>query len=136
MTIPPIGKARVERRKYRAAVLSRGVIGGKVRVGQGGGITGGGKLRGLAIPMPDTATDSVAMLEVFNPARASLKLVLRDPERFCDIPGPVADQRVGKSDILRDCTRRQPIDELALDLGELGRSDFGERQRQGAVRLK
>jgi len=44
MTIPPVGKAGVERGKHRAAVLSRGVIGGKVRVGQGAWITGGGKL--------------------------------------------------------------------------------------------
>ena len=42
--------------------------------------------------MPDTTTDSVTMLEVFNPARASLKLVLRNSEGFGDIPGLVTDQ--------------------------------------------
>ena len=56
--------------------------------------------------MPDTATDSVAMFEVFNPTRASLKLVLRNPEGLGDIPGLVADQRVGQCDILRDGSSR------------------------------
>ena len=119
VTVPPVRKAGVERGKYRAAVLSRGVMGGKVRVGQGAWITGGSELRGFAVPMPDTATDSVAMLEVFNPARASLKLVLRNPKGFSDVPGLVANQRVRKREIRRDRRRRQPIDELALDLGEL-----------------
>ena len=44
MTVPPVGKTRVEGGKHRAAVLSRGVIGGDARVGQGAWITGGGKL--------------------------------------------------------------------------------------------
>ena len=106
MTIPAVGKTRVEWRKYRASILIWGVIGGKVRIGQWAWIAGGRKLGGLSISMPDTTTDSVAMLEVFNPAGARLKLVLRNPECLGDIPGLIADQRVGKRNILRDCSGR------------------------------
>jgi hypothetical protein len=84
--------------------------------------------------MPDTATDSMTMFEVFNPARASLELILRNPEGLSDIPGLVADQRVGERDALRDRGRGQPIDELALDLRELGRSK-SERQCRVKVDL-
>lgn len=68
------------------------------------------------------------MLEVLDPTRTSLKLVLRDPEGLGDVPGLVADQRIRKRDILGDRSRRQPIDELALDLWELGRSKPREDQ--------
>lgn len=74
--------------------------------------------------MPDTAADPVAMLKVFDPARARLELVLRNPEGLGDIPGLVANQRIGKGDILRDRGGGQPINELALDFWELGRSVF------------
>lgn len=72
--------------------------------------------------MPDTATDPMAVLKVFDPARASLELILRNPEGLGDIPGLVADQGIGKGDALGDRGGGQPINELALDLGELGRS--------------
>ena len=75
--------------------------------------------------MPDTTTDPMAMFEVFDPARASLEFVLGNPEDLSDIPGLIADQRVGKRDVLRDRSRRQPVNELALDLRELRRSEFG-----------
>ena len=41
--VPSVGEARIERRKHRAPVLIRGIVGRKVRVGQGAGITGGGE---------------------------------------------------------------------------------------------
>jgi hypothetical protein len=69
--------------------------------------------------MPDATTDAVAMLEVFDPAGASLELVLGNPEGLCDIPGLIADQRVRKRNVLRDRGGGQPINELALDLWEL-----------------
>ena len=74
--------------------------------------------------MPDTAADPVAMLKVFDPARARLELVLRDPEGLGDIPSFVANQRIGKRDVLRDRGGGQPINELTLDLWELGRSEL------------
>jgi hypothetical protein len=135
MAIPP-GKACVERRKYGASVLIRGIVGGKVRVGQGAWITDSGKFRCLAVPMPDPTTDSMPMLKVLNPARASLELVLRNSEGLGDFPGFVADQGVGEGDVLRNRTRGQPIDKLALDLRELGGSELGKRQlQQGIVEL-
>jgi len=124
MRIPSVRKARVERREHRASILIRSVAGGKVRVGQGAWITCGRKLRGPAISMPDTTTDPMTMLKVFDPARASLEFVLGNPEDFSDIPGLIADQRVGKRDILRDRSRRQPVNELALDLRELRRPEL------------
>ena len=69
--------------------------------------------------MPDTTTDTMTMLKVFDPARASLELVFRNPEGLGDIPGLVADQRIRKGDALRDRGGGQPINELALDLREL-----------------
>lgn len=78
--------------------------------------------------MPDTTTDPVTMLEVFDPARASLELILRDPEGFSDIPGLIADQRVRKGDALGYRSRGQPINELALDLREFGGSKLGGDQ--------
>jgi hypothetical protein len=83
--------------------------------------------------MPYTTTDAVAMLKVFDPSRAGLELVLRNPEGFGNIPGPVTDQRIGKSDILRDRGSGQPINELALDLWEFGRSELREDQRWAIV---
>ena len=68
------------------------------------------------------------MLEVLDPTRTSLELVLRDPEGLGDVPGLVADQRIRKRDILGDRSRRQPFDELSLDLWELGRSKPRENQ--------
>jgi len=78
--------------------------------------------------MPDATTDAVTVFEVFDPAGASLELILRDPECFGDIPGLIADQRVRKRDVLRDRSRGQPINELALDLRELGGSELGDDQ--------
>jgi hypothetical protein len=69
--------------------------------------------------MPDTTTDTMAMFEVFDPSRASLELVLGNPEGLGDIPGLVADQRIREGDALRDRGGGQPINELALDLWEL-----------------
>ena len=135
MTIPP-GEARVEGRKHCASVLVRGVISGKVRVGQGARIVGGSKFRGLAVTMPDTTTDPMTMFEVFNPTGARLELVLRNPKGLGDIPGLVANQRVGERDVLGDGSHRQPIDELALDLWELGRSKSRVGQRQAIVEPK
>jgi len=74
--------------------------------------------------MPDATTDAVTVLEVFDPTRASLELILRNSESLGDIPGLITDQRVGKRDVLRDRSRGQPINELALDLRELGRSEL------------
>lgn len=85
--------------------------------------------------MPDTTTDTVAMLKVFDPARTSLELVLRDPEDLGNIPGLVADQRIGKGDALRDRVGGQPINELALDLWEFGRSELGQDQHWVIARL-
>lgn len=78
--------------------------------------------------MPDATTDAMTVFEVFDPTGTSLELVLRDPEGFGDIPGLIADQRVGKRDVLRDRSRGQPINELALDIRELGRSELGDDQ--------
>ena len=72
--------------------------------------------------MPDATTDPMTMLKVFDPARAGLELVLRDFEGLSDIPGSTADQGIGKVGLL---TRSQPINELALDLWELRRSELG-----------
>lgn len=41
--VPSVGEARVEWGKYRAPVLVRGIVGSRVRVGQGAGVTGGRK---------------------------------------------------------------------------------------------
>lgn len=79
--------------------------------------------------MPDATTNPMTVLEVFDPAGAGLELVLGNPESLSDIPGFIADQRVGKGDVLGDCSRGQPINELALDLRELGRSGLGGDQR-------
>ena len=76
--------------------------------------------------MPDATTDTVTVLEVFDPARTSLELVLRYFEGFGDIPSSTTDQRIRKVGLL---TRSQPINELALDLWELGRSELGGDQR-------
>jgi len=77
--------------------------------------------------MPDATTDAMTVFEVFHPAGASLELVLRDPEGFGDISGLIPDQRVGKRDVLRDRSHGQPINELALDLRELGRSELDDQ---------
>ena len=69
--------------------------------------------------MPDATTDAVTMLEVFDPAGAGLELVLRNSEDLGDVPGLIADQRIGKRDVLRDRSGGQPINELAFDLWEL-----------------
>ena len=76
--------------------------------------------------MPDATTDAVTVLEVFDPARASLELVLGNSEGLGDIPSLITDQRIGKRDVLRDRSGGQPINELALDLWELGRSELGD----------
>ena len=78
--------------------------------------------------MPDATTDAVTVLEVFDPTGASLELILGNSESLGDIPSLITDQRVGKRDVLRDRSRGQPINELALDLRELGRSELGYDQ--------
>lgn len=125
MRVPPIRKACVERREHCAPVLVGSVVGRKVRVGQRGRVADGGELRGLAVSVPDATTDPMTVLEVFDPTGASLELVLRNFEGLGDIPGSTADQRIGKIGLL---TRSQPINELALDLWELGRSELGGDQ--------
>lgn len=79
-------------------------------------------LGSFAVSMPNAAADPMTMLKVFDPTRASLELILGNPERFGDIPSFVPDQRIRKCDILRDRSDGQPINELTLDLWELGRS--------------
>lgn len=98
--VPSVGEASVERRQYRTSVLSRGIVDRKVRVG--GWATDNRQFGGLAVPMPDTTTDTMTMLEVLDPSRASLELVLRNPKGLCDISGLVPYQRIGKRDILGD----------------------------------
>ena len=85
--------------------------------------------------MPNTTTDTMTMFKVFDPSRASLELVLRNPEGLSNIPGLVADQRIRKGDALRNRGGGQPINELALDLWELGRSELGQDQHRVIVRL-
>ena len=102
----------------------RCIVGGKVRVRQGVCVTGGSKLRGLAVSVPDTTANPMTMLEVFDPTGTGFELVFRNPEGFGDIPCFVADQGVRKRNVLRDRRGGQPINELAFNLWEFGRSEL------------
>lgn len=99
------------------------------------------RLDGLAVPSPYSTTNTVAVLEVFDPAAARLELVLGDAEASGNGAGLGTNELVGqlnpslcvigKARVIRRVAglvleARQPKDELFLNFGKLARTMLGD----------